>query len=139
MSKVRKIITGDNRDEAGQRLLALSHISMGIVNRYPHRIQGFVESQHKTIQNTAQILREQEMQRQAAKKANRMKNRALIGGVAGMAMGGIGAAAIPSLGMSSLAGMQAGGKMGMSIAGGDMSGFMQGMGGFTPTVEEEEM
>ncbi len=127
MGKVIKQIIGENRDESGQRLLALSHFAMGLVNRYPHRIQGFVEYQHETAMNTAQVLKEQEAQRQAAKKANRMKNRALIGSIAGA---GLGVVAATALGVSAMAGMTGGMSVGGSLAGGDMTGVAGGLGSF---------
>jgi len=123
MGKVIKQIVGENRDESGQRLLALSHVAMGLVNRYPHRIQGFTQYQHETAMNTAQVLAEQERQRQAAKKANRMRNRALIGTVAGAALGGV-------TGGGSLAAISAGARIGGSLAGGDMGGVAGGLGTF---------
>lgn len=123
MGKVIKQIIGENRDESGQRLLALSHVAMGLVNRYPHRIQGFTQYQHETAMNTAQVLAEQERQRQAAKKANRMKNRALIGTVAGAALGGV-------TGGGGLASIAAGARIGGSLAGGDMGGVAGGLGTF---------
>jgi len=115
MGKVSKLIMGGDRAEAGARLLALSHVSMGLVNRYPHRIQDFVQYQHETAMNTAQVLAEEERQRQAAKKANRMKNRAMIGAVAGAGLGGV-------TGGWSIASMSAGAKFGSSFATGDFSG-----------------
>lgn len=126
MGKVMKQIIGENRDESGQRLLALSHVAMGLVNRYPHRIQDFTQYQHETAMNTAQVLKEQEAQRQAAKKANRMKNRALIGSIAGAGLG-------LATGGGSLAAMSAGAKIGGSAAGGDISGVMGGLGSFPST------
>ena len=136
MGKVLKQIVGENRDESGQRLLALSHVAMGIVNRYPHRIQGFTQYQHETAMNTAQVLAEQERQRQAEKKANRMKNRAIIGSVAGAGLGGV-AGGFTSLGV--VGGMSAGARMGSSIAGGDISGVAGGLGTFaSPQTQIEE-
>ena len=133
MGKVIKQIVGENRDESGQRLLALSHFAMGLVNRYPHRIQGFTQYQHETAMNTAQVLREQEAQRQAAKKANRMKNRAIIGTVAGAALGGV-TGGLTSVG--AMGGMSAGAKIGGGIAGGDMSGVAGGLGTFASSAAQ---
>lgn len=130
---VMKSLVGKDSGESGQRLLALSHVSMGLVNRYPHRVQGFVQYQHETAMNTAQVLAEQEAQRQAAKKANRQKNRKIAGSVAGAA---VGFAAAPALGVSGLAGLSGGMSMGGSMAGGDVAGVAKGLGTFASSAAQ---
>ncbi len=112
------------RDKWGALALAGSHLSMGIINRYPDTIRGYVAYQHETAQNTAQVLYEQEQARQAAKKAHRMANRALIGSVAGAALGGIGGVAT---GVGAMTGMSAGSSIGSGLATGNAQGITSGL------------
>lgn len=123
------------RDQWGAVGLAVSHLSTGIINRYPHTVRGYVAYQHETAQNTAQTLYEQERQRQAEKKAHRMANRALIGGIAGAGLGLAGAAGVAgglgaalsseSIGTTAAL-LQGGMNVGSGLATGNAGGMISG-------------
>ncbi len=74
---IKDFLLGSNRDEAGQRLVALDAFARGMLERYPHRIREYSQEREGVTMQTAQTLKEQQAQMDAEKKANRRRNRML--------------------------------------------------------------